>query len=73
MHSGIFRQNGDAAFPLKIARVHHAVCHDLILAVHPALLQHFIDQRRLAVVNVRDDRNIPNMILRHNMRPFPNT
>ena len=40
------------------------------IAVDAALLEHLIDQRGLAVVNVRDDCNIPNFILRHTWRPF---
>ena len=41
----------------------HAVHHGLVLAVDAALLEHFIDQRRLAMVNVRDDGDISNVFL----------
>ena len=70
MYGGIFRQNGDAALALQIAGVHHAVRHDLIFAVHAALLEHLIDQRRFAVVNVRNDGDVPNFILGHTKAPF---
>ena len=70
MDSGILGENGDAALAFEIAGVHHAVNDRLILTVHAALLEHLIDQRGLAVVNVRDDCNIPNFILRHTWRPF---
>ena len=63
MHGGILGQNGNAALTLQIARVHHAVHHGLVLAVDAALLEHFIDQRRLAMVNVRDDGDISNVFL----------
>ena len=49
---GVLCQNGDAAFPLQIAGIHHAVLHHLIIAEGAALLQHFVNQGRLAVVNV---------------------
>ena len=67
---GILGENGDAALALEITGVHDAVDDRLIFAVHAALLEHLIDQRGLAVVNVRDDCNIPNFILRHTWRPF---
>ena len=63
MHGGILGQNGNAALTLQIARVHHAVHHGLVLAVDAALLEHLIDQRRLAMVNVRDDGDISNVFL----------
>ena len=70
MNGGVLGQNRDAALALEIARVHHAVGHDLVFAVHTALLQHFIDQRRLTVVDMRDDRNVSDLVLRHMLRPF---
>ena len=63
MHGGILGQNGNAALTLQIARVHHAVHHGLVLAVDAALLEHLIDQRRLAMVNVCDDGDISNVFL----------
>ena len=66
---GIFRQDRDAALPLQIAGVHDPVDHGLVFAVNTALLEHLIDQGRLAVVNVGDDRDVSDFILlRHMVR-----
>ena len=58
-----------AALAFEIAGVHHAVNDRLIFAVHAALLEHLIDQRGLAMVDVRDDCNVTNFVLRHNGAP----
>ena len=63
MHGGVFGQNGDAALALEIAGVHDAVDDGLILAVDAALLEHLIDQRGFAVVNVGDDGNVTDIFL----------
>ena len=63
MHGGILGQNGNAALTLQIARVHHAVHHGLVLAVDAALLEHFVHQGGLAVVDVGDDGNISQFIV----------
>ena len=55
---GILRENGDAALALEIAGVHHTVDDLLIFAVHARLLEHFVHERRLAVVNVGNDCDI---------------
>ena len=47
---GVLCQNGDAALPLQVAGIHHAVLHHLVIAEGAALLEHLIDQRGLAVV-----------------------
>ena len=65
----VLGQDRDAALALEIARVHHAVHDGLILPVNAALLQHLVDQRGLAVVDVRDDCNVTNFVLRHNGAP----
>ena len=59
MHGGVLRKDGDAALALQRARIHNAFLHHLIFAESTALFQHLIDKRRLAVVNVRDDRHVP--------------
>ena len=43
-------------------RVHDAVHDLLILAVHARLLEHLVDERGLAVVDVGDDGDIPQLI-----------
>ena len=60
----ILSQNGDAALTLQITGVHDSVLGSLILAVDAALLQQLVHQSGLAVVNVGDDRNIADFILR---------
>ena len=59
---GIFCKYGDAALPLQIAGVHHAVHNLLIFPVDAALLEHLVHQRRLAVVDVRYDRHISQIV-----------
>ena len=53
-----FRQNGDAAFAFDVVAVHRAFCGGFVFTIHTGLFQKFIDKRCLAVVNVRDDRDI---------------
>ena len=66
VHDGrVLRENRDAALALDIARVHDAFSHLLIRAEYMALLQHGIDQRRLAVVDVCNDRDIAELIISH--------
>ena len=66
VHDGrVLRENRDAALALDIARVHDAFSHLLIRAEYMALLQHGIDQRRLAVVDMCNDRDIAELIISH--------
>ena len=62
---GVLGEDRDAALTLQIAGIHHAIDDLLIFAVHAALLEHFIDERGLAVVNVGDDGNIAKLIVLH--------
>ena len=62
MHGGVLGQNRDAALALQIVGVHDAVGHLLVLAKHAALLEHFIHQRGLAVVNVGDDGDVADVV-----------
>ena len=67
----VLGQDGDAALALQVAGVHDPVHHGLIFAVDAALLEHFVHQRGLAVVNVGDNRNISDLLLRdHKVFPF---
>ena len=52
-------ENGDAAFFFEIVRIHGAFGDALILAEGPRLPEQLVDKRGLAVVNVRDNRDIP--------------
>ena len=54
----VFCKDGDAALALEIAGVHDPVDNGLILAVNAALLQHLVDQRGLAVVDVGDNGHV---------------
>jgi hypothetical protein len=51
-------ENGDAALLLDVARIHRAFLDAFVFAVDTGLLEQFVDQRGLAMVNVGDDRNI---------------
>ena len=51
-------ENGDAAFALEVVAVHRPLLNLLVLAEGPRLLQQPIDQGRLAVVDMRDDRDV---------------
>ena len=69
MHGGVFGQNGDAALPLDVAGVHHALRHLLVFTKNAALLEHFIHQGGLAMVNVSDNSDIANVITNHKRIP----
>ena len=58
----ILGENGDAALALKIIRIHYSFDKRLIGAKNSALPQHGVDQRRLAVVYVRDNGYITNIL-----------
>ncbi len=62
-NGGVFRQNSNAALPLQISRVHNAIHNRLIFPINTALLQHFVHQGCLTVVNVGNNCNIPNIFL----------
>ncbi|MPN52025.1 hypothetical protein SDC9_199677 [bioreactor metagenome] len=56
---GIFRNDGDSALALQIARIHHAVGHGLVGTEHAALLEQLVHESGLAVVHVGDDGDVP--------------
>ena len=58
LHRGRLGQNGDAALTLQVVGVHGAIGHLLVLAERAGLLEEFIDQGRLAVVDVGDDGDV---------------
>ncbi len=55
---GVLGQDGDAALALQLVGVHHALDVGLVGAEDAALVQHGVDQRGLAVVDVRDDGDV---------------
>src|SRR6266536_2995593 len=58
-HRRVLRENGDSAFALERVRVHHPFFDDLVLAKGARLAKHLVDQRRLAMIYVRDYRDVP--------------
>ena len=58
MHGRVLGQNGNAALTLDIAGVHDTLGHLLVFTENAALLEHFIHQGSLAVVNVGDDGDV---------------
>jgi len=58
----VLGQDRDALLTLQVVAVHDQRPHILVLAERVALLQQGIDQRRLAVVDVGDDRQVSNVM-----------
>ena len=58
---GVLGQDGDAALALEIEGVHDPLHHLLVGAEDAALMQHGVDQRRLAVIDVGDDGDVANV------------
>ena len=59
---GVLGEDRDALLALEIHRVHHALGDVLVGAEGARLPQHRVDQRRLAVVDVRDDGDVPQVL-----------
>ena len=57
---GVFGEDGDATLAFQFVRVHDSFDVVFVGAKGAALLQHGIDQRGFAVVNVRDDSDVAN-------------
>ena len=58
MNRGVFCKYRNTALALKVAGVHNSVFGCLIFTVNAALLQHFVNESGLSVVNVSDYCNI---------------
>ena len=58
MHRGVLRQDRDAALALELIAVHGPLGHALVDPKHSRLAEHGIDERGLAVIDVRDDGDI---------------
>ena len=58
VHRCVFGQDRDAALTFKVVAVHDPLGHSLVLSEGAALLEHLVDQRRLAVVDVGDDGDV---------------
>ena len=61
----VLGKNGDAALALLIVGVEHALVNLLVLTEHAGGIQHAVDHRGLAVVDVGDNRDIANVLLLH--------
>src|SRR5204863_915091 len=58
---GAFGQDRNAALAFQLVRIERPLGDLLVGAERAALLQQLIDQRRLAVIDMRDDRYIPDI------------
>jgi len=56
-------QDGDAALALQLVRVEHPLGHFLVRTEHAALAQQAVDQRRLPMVDVGDQRHVRSFIV----------
>ena len=61
----VLGEDGDAALALQGVGVHDAVALEFVLAELAALAQQLVDQRGLAVVDVGDNGNVPNLFALH--------
>ncbi len=69
--SGVLREDRDALLALEIHRVEHALGDVLVLAEGAGLPEHCVDERRLAVVDVGDDRHIPDVVAERHRSSVP--
>ena len=58
----VLREDGDSPLAFEVVGVEDLLAGQLRLAEPPALAQHAIDQRRLAVVDVGDDGDVANVL-----------
>ena len=58
LDGAILGEDGDAALALQVVRVHHALANAFVCGEGAGLLQQAVDQRGLAVVDMRDDRDV---------------
>ena len=57
-HGGVLRHDRDALLAFQVHRVEHPLPDVLVGAEGPALPEHGVDERRLAVVDMRNDRYV---------------
>ena len=70
-NGSVLGKDRDAALTLEVIGVHDAVDNLLVFAVHTALLEHLVDQRGLAVVNVGDDGYVAKLFVLHKLSLLP--
>ena len=61
-HAGDLGEDGDAALAFQIVRIHDALGDCFVGAENAALAKHGVDQRGLAVVNVRNDSDVTGVL-----------
>jgi hypothetical protein len=61
-HGAVLGQDGDAALAFDVVAVHHALGDLLVLAEGAALAQQLVHQRGLAMVDVRDDGDVADLV-----------
>ncbi len=59
---GVLREDRDPLLALEIGRVHHPLADVLVLAERAGLPEHRVDEGRLAVVDVGDDCDVPEVV-----------
>ena len=62
VHADIFREDGDAAFAFEFVAVEEAGVHFLVFAEELGLADDLVDERGLAVVDVRDDGDVSDVL-----------
>jgi len=65
LDGAILREDGDAALALLVVGIEHALVDLLVLAEDAGGIQHAVDHRGLAVVNVGDNRDVADILLLH--------
>ena len=55
---GALGEDGDPALFLEVVRIHRALFDALVVAEGARLAEQLVDERRLAVIDVRDDRDV---------------
>ena len=58
----ILGKNGYATLTLELVVIQNQIACLLILAEKISCQQHLVNQRRLSVVNVRNNRNVPDVL-----------
>ena len=59
---GVLGEDRDALLALEVHRVEHTLGDVLVHAERAGLPQHRVDERRLSVVDVGDDRDVPDVV-----------
>src|SRR6185312_2687482 len=63
--SRVLREDGDAALALEVVRVHHPLGDDLVVAEGAGLPEEEVHERGLAVVDVRHDGDVAEVVSGH--------